>query len=127
MFVLLEGRTREEAHAIGQEIAAAVTEMNPPPVALKMEKVYHPCVLLTKKRYVGYSYESAAQLKPTFDAKGIETVRRDTCKAVAKTLEHSLRTLFESQDLSQVCSSLCLSPIQNNGSVHAASAFHEKP
>ncbi|CAM6089940.1 unnamed protein product [Calypogeia fissa] len=102
LFVLLEGRTREEAHAIGQEIAAAVTEMNPPPVALKMEKVYHPCVLLTKKRYVGYSYESATQLKPIFDAKGIETIRRDSCPAVAKALEHSLRTLFETQDLSQV-------------------------
>jgi DNA polymerase zeta len=102
MFVLLEGKTREEAHAIGQEIAAAVTETNPPPVTLKMEKVYHPCVLLTKKRYVGYSYESASQLKPILDAKGIETIRRDSCPAVAKALEHSLRILFETQDLSQV-------------------------
>lgn len=102
MFVHLEGRTREEAFRIGQEIAASVTAMNPNPVTLKMEKVYHPCVLLTKKRYVGYSYESPGQLNPTFDAKGIETIRRDSCAAVAKTLERSLRTLFETQDLSQV-------------------------
>jgi len=102
MFVHLEGRTREEAFKIGQEIAASVTAMNPNPVTLKMEKVYHPCVLLTKKRYVGYSYESPGQLHPTFDAKGIETIRRDSCAAVAKTLERSLRTLFETQDLSQV-------------------------
>jgi DNA polymerase zeta len=102
MFVQLEGRTKEEAFKIGHEIAAAVTAMNPTPVTLKMEKVYHPCVLLTKKRYVGYSYESLGQEKPIFDAKGIETIRRDSCPAVAKTLERSLRTLFETQDLSQV-------------------------
>lgn len=102
MFVLLKGRTREEAFRIGQEIASAITARNPHPVTLKMEKVYDPCVLLTKKRYVGYSYESPTQCKPIFDAKGIETVRRDSCPAVAKILEKSLRILFESHDLSQV-------------------------
>lgn len=29
-------------------------------------------------------YESPDQEKPTYDAKGIETVRRDGCPAVAK-------------------------------------------
>ena len=102
MFVLLKGRTKEQAFKIGEEIAAAVTAFNPHPVTLKMEKVYHPCVLLTKKRYTGYSYETPKQVTPKFDAKGIETVRRDSCGAVAKTLEKSLRILFESRDLSQV-------------------------
>lgn len=91
-----------ESFKIGQEIASAITAMNPNPVTLKMEKVYHPCVLLTKKRYVGYSYESPDQSIPVFDAKGIETVRRDTCAAVAKTLEQSLRILFEHQETSYV-------------------------
>ncbi|CAN6469328.1 unnamed protein product [Victoria cruziana] len=102
MFVLLKGRTVEEAFVIGQEMATAVTKMNPYPVTLKMEKVYSPCFLLTKKRYVGYSYENQGQRNPTFDAKGIETVRRDTCPAVAKMLEQSLRTFFESQDTTKV-------------------------
>ena len=39
-----------------------MTASNPPPVTLKFEKVYHPCVLLTKKRYVGYMYESPKQV-----------------------------------------------------------------
>lgn len=39
---------------------------------------------------------------PTFDAKGIETVRRDSCPAVGKTLEATLRILFSTKDLSQV-------------------------
>lgn len=102
MFVLLRGRSREEAFEIGREIALTITSMNPKPVVLKMEKVYHPCFLLTKKRYVGYSYESQGQVKPSFDAKGIETVRRDTCPAVAKTFERSLRLFFERQDVTQV-------------------------
>ncbi|KAE8658019.1 DNA polymerase zeta catalytic subunit [Hibiscus syriacus] len=102
MFVLLEGRNVEESFKIGREIATAITAMNPYPVTLKMEKVYHPCFLLTKKRYVGYSYVSSDQAKPIFDAKGTETVRRDSCGAVAKTLEQSLRLFFEHQDISKV-------------------------
>ncbi|VAH26716.1 unnamed protein product [Triticum turgidum subsp. durum] len=102
MFVLLKGRSREEAFRIGKEIASLVTAINPDPVTLKFEKVYHPCFLLTKKRYVGYSYENPEQNEPIFDAKGIETVRRDTCPAVAKMLERSLRIMFEEQDLVKV-------------------------
>ncbi|KAG5521162.1 hypothetical protein RHGRI_033647 [Rhododendron griersonianum] len=92
MFVLLRGRTMEESFEIGHEIASAVTGANPNPIILKMEKVYHSCFLLTitKKRYVGYSYESPNQVKPVFDAKGIEIVRRDTCGSVAKIMEQSL-------------------------------------
>uniref|UniRef100_A0A2N9I954 DNA polymerase n=1 Tax=Fagus sylvatica TaxID=28930 RepID=A0A2N9I954_FAGSY len=102
LFVLLKGRTVKESFRIRNEIASAITAMNPKPVTLKMEKVYHPCFLLTKKRYVGYSYETPEQTAPVFDAKGIETVRRDTCGAVAKTLEMSLRHFFEHQDISEV-------------------------
>ncbi|CAL5085351.1 unnamed protein product [Urochloa decumbens] len=106
MFVLLKGRSREEAFRIGKEIASSITAMNPDPVTLKFEKVYQPCFLLTKKRYVGYSYESPEQNEPIFDAKGIETVRRDTCPAVAKILERSIRIMFEEQDLTKVRSYL---------------------
>ncbi|CAK8544655.1 unnamed protein product [Lathyrus sativus] len=102
MFVLLKGRTVKEAFQIGSEIASAITAMNPSPVTLKMEKVYHRCFLITKKRYVGYSYESPDQTEPVFDAKGIETVRRDTCEAVAKIMEQSLRLFFEHQSLLEV-------------------------
>lgn len=56
----------------------------------------------TKKRYVGHAYESPKQSSPIFDAKGIETVRRDSCPAVAKILESSLRLIFDTKDLSEV-------------------------
>lgn len=102
LFVQLPGRSVAEAFKIGAEIAAAVTAANPPPVMLKLEKVYRPCVLLSKKRYVGAMYESPTQSTPTFDAKGIETVRRDACPAVAKIMERMLRILFSTADLSAV-------------------------
>ena len=47
-------------------------------------QVYLPCILESKKRYVGYGYEYLEQEEPIFDAKGIETVRRDACPAVGK-------------------------------------------
>ena len=47
-------------------------------------QVYLPCVLQTKKRYVGFMYETPDQKEPVYDAKGIETVRRDSCQAVSK-------------------------------------------
>ncbi|KAK3097907.1 hypothetical protein FSP39_014334 [Pinctada imbricata] len=102
MFIELKGRSKDEAFVIGQEICDAVTAMNPKPIKLKFEKVYLPCVLQTKKRYVGYSYETPDQKEPVYDAKGIETVRRDSCSAVSKILERTIKILFTSRDVSQV-------------------------
>ncbi|KEQ61298.1 uncharacterized protein M437DRAFT_51804 [Aureobasidium melanogenum CBS 110374] len=102
LFVYLKGRSREEAFVIGDEIAKAVTDMNPRPIKLKFEKVYHPCVLLAKKRYVGFKYEHPSQTEPDFDAKGIETVRRDGTPAEQKIEEKALKLLFRTSDLSQV-------------------------
>ncbi|XP_031766612.2 DNA polymerase zeta catalytic subunit isoform X2 [Galleria mellonella] len=102
MFVLVAGGTRADAFALGQQIADAVTADNPSPVALKLEKVYQPCILQTKKRYVGYMYESPDQEKPVFEAKGIETVRRDGCPAGVKLLQRSLCELFDTGDMSRV-------------------------
>ncbi|KAF2970659.1 hypothetical protein GQX73_g2873 [Xylaria multiplex] len=102
LFIYLPGKTRDQAFDIGNEIAKTITDMNPRPIKLKFEKVYHPCVLLAKKRYVGYKYESKDQIKPDFDAKGIETVRRDGTPAEQMIEEKALKILFETADLSQV-------------------------
>lgn len=47
-------------------------------------------------------YENENQKEPVFDAKGIETVRRDTCKAVQLIMEKSIRKIFETKDVSLV-------------------------
>lgn len=102
MFVLVPGKSRADAFKIGAKIAEAVTNANPSPVKLKLEKVYQPCILQTKKRYVGYMYESPEQTIPEFDAKGIETVRRDGCPAASKMLEKCLKMLFDHCDVSLI-------------------------
>nr|CAH7768167.1 unnamed protein product [Callosobruchus chinensis] len=84
LFVCVPGRSKERAFEVGALIAEAVTNSNPDPVKLKLEKVYQPCILQTKKRYAGYMYETPDQKEPVFEAKGIETVRRDGCPAVSK-------------------------------------------
>ena len=53
--------------------------------------MYFPCVLLAKKRYVGFKLESLEQAVPVFDAKGIETIRRDGVPAQAKAVEMSIQ------------------------------------
>lgn len=45
IFVLLKGRSKEDAFKIGNEMADVVTKDNPIPVKLKFEKVYYPCIL----------------------------------------------------------------------------------
>ncbi|KAI6133072.1 hypothetical protein EDD16DRAFT_1529837 [Pisolithus croceorrhizus] len=107
LFIYLKGKTKEQAFRIGQDIADTITAMNPPPVKLKFEKVYLPCVLLAKKRYVGFNYETLDEKMPSFDAKGIETIRRDGVAAQSKMTEACLKILFRTQDLSQVKQYCC--------------------
>ena len=79
---------------MGKEIAEAVSRTCPAPVKLQFEKVYLPwelptivrqlldscaidssgvSVLITKKRYVGFKFESPSQLEPDFDAKVMDS------------------------------------------------------
>ncbi|RFU34499.1 hypothetical protein B7463_g1872, partial [Scytalidium lignicola] len=102
LFIYLKGRTKDQAFDIGNEMVKTLTNMNPRPVKLKFEKVYFPSVLLAKKRYVGFKYESKDQIEPEFDAKGIETVRRDGTVAEQKIEEKALKILFRTADLTQV-------------------------
>ncbi|ODV79273.1 DNA/RNA polymerase [Suhomyces tanzawaensis NRRL Y-17324] len=102
LFVYFPGKSKDEAFRIGKNIAEYVTNQFPDPIFLKFEKVYHPCVLLSKKRYVGYKFESEDQKVASFEAKGIETVRRDGIPAQQKIVEKALRILFESKNLSNV-------------------------
>ncbi|KAL5108709.1 DNA polymerase zeta catalytic subunit [Taenia crassiceps] len=95
LFVKLPPVDKKTAFELGQQIADAVTASNPAPIKLKLEKVYYPCLLETKKRYVGYAYESPGQTEPKFDAKGIETVRRDHAPFVGTILESTIRQIFD--------------------------------
>ena len=75
-------------------MAKEITSTFPSPIDLKFEKVYWPAILQTKKRYCGYPWEDADK-KPDFEAKGIETVRRDGTRATSKILKQVCVTLFD--------------------------------
>ncbi|KAI0651854.1 hypothetical protein C8Q79DRAFT_935176 [Trametes meyenii] len=107
LFIYLPGKTKDQAFRIGHDMADTITSMNPAPVKLKFEKVYLPCVLMAKKRYVGFKFENPDDQDPVFDAKGIETVRRDGIPAQRKMTETCLKILFRTQDLSQVKDYCC--------------------
>ena len=49
LFVLLEGRSKEQAFKIGYEMADAVTATNPAPIKLKFEKVCSSLLMLSGK------------------------------------------------------------------------------
>jgi DNA polymerase zeta len=84
----------QEAFTFGDAFCEAVTASNPPPVQLKLEKVYCGSMMQTKKKYCGMKYESRDQKKSVFEAKGIETIRRDQCALTQKVLRNALVTLF---------------------------------
>ena len=90
----LSRRNISDAIEYARNMASEITCLFPKPVDLKFEKVYWPCLLETKKRYCGYPWEDA-ETKPEFEAKGIETVRRDGTRATAKILKNVAMTLFD--------------------------------
>jgi DNA polymerase delta subunit 1 len=51
------------------------------PIKLEFEKIYHPYLLMNKKRYAGM-YWTNPDKPDKMDCKGIETVRRDNCGLV---------------------------------------------
>lgn len=94
-------------------------------------------MLLAKKRYVGFKYETPDDIEPAFDAKGIETVRRDgvlaqrkmtemcikcvvCCGKMGAATQKHVRILFRTQDLSRVkqyCYSSWEKILENRASV----------
>ncbi|OAF69783.1 hypothetical protein A3Q56_02419 [Intoshia linei] len=93
VFLEFPGKTCVEAEEIGQEIVKSISNLFPAPIKLKFEKVYTCCLLLTMKRYAGLIYNEDGQ--DCFEAKGIETIRRDSCLVVSQILEKSLKYLFK--------------------------------
>ncbi|KAF4671222.1 DNA polymerase zeta catalytic subunit [Perkinsus chesapeaki] len=83
----------EAAFEFGGRLADCVTSVNPWPIKLQLEKVCMPCILVSKKRYCGWAYEHP-KAKPEFFAKGIETVRRDSCPFTAKSVHSVLEAMF---------------------------------
>ena len=100
LFVALEGAEAtniQSIFALGREIAQFITERNPEPVKLKFEKIYTRSILMAKKRYIGWKAieEAEGPVRCLYEAKGVESVRRDYCPLAAKVLEKFCSLLFE--------------------------------
>lgn len=102
IFIQFQNCDKDTAFKRAYEMVDAITRANPYPIKMKFEKIYQPCVLQTKKRYCGFKFESPEQTRPEFEAKGIETVRRDCCPAAARMLEMALRIQFTTRDVNEV-------------------------
>ncbi|KAJ3379717.1 DNA-directed DNA polymerase delta [Entophlyctis sp. JEL0112] len=87
----------EEAMKLGREAAAYVTEFFIRPINLDFEKVYWPYLLINKKRYAGLYWTNPTK-HDKLDAKGIETVRRDSCQLVSTVIETCLHKILIDRD-----------------------------
>lgn len=102
LFVVFEKIKKSDAFERSFKIVDEITNLFPKPLKLKFEKIYLPSILLAKKRYIGYMYETIQQSEPVLDAKGIEIIRRDGCPIASKTLEKCIKLLFEFRDVQKV-------------------------
>jgi DNA polymerase I len=89
----------EKAIEIGNEIANFLNEKFEGKLKIKVENVFKTLLILTKKRYAGWSFEKLdTGFKEEIVMKGIETVRRDWCDLVSETQENVLKILLKEQD-----------------------------
>jgi DNA polymerase elongation subunit (family B) len=105
----VEGRTGQEAieHSwkLGERASKEISALFRSPNKLELEKVYCPYFLYSKKRYAAkmwtekVSPDGLREVKfDKIDVKGLQVVRRDSCKFVRDTCKRLLETVLESQD-----------------------------
>ena len=99
IMVKLQTIDLDEAFKIGKEIEQKINDGLGGIVQIKIENVFKTLLVLTKKRYAGWSFEkSNGEWNGKLIMKGIETVRRDWCDLTSKTLFDVLKILLEEQN-----------------------------
>lgn len=89
----------EQAEEFGKKISSFVTNKLPG-LELKFEKLYKTFLILTKKRYAGWTFEREnGKWIDKIEMKGIETVRRDWCSLTSDTMLEVLNILLKEQDV----------------------------
>lgn len=90
----------DEARRVGEEVSKFVTENLPGYLVLEFEKIFRTFLILTKKRYAGWSFEFTGDgWKDKIEMKGIETVRRDWCDLVSETMNKILELILKKGDI----------------------------
>ncbi|MFH0711290.1 MAG: DNA polymerase domain-containing protein [Candidatus Aenigmatarchaeota archaeon] len=89
----------EDAMKLGQEIEQKINKELEGVVQMKIESIFKSILILAKKRYAGLSMEKTENgWEEKIVMKGIETVRRDWCDIVSKTLYDVLEIILKEQD-----------------------------
>lgn len=81
----LKTKVLEESFTKGKKLSKEITDkLFKHPIELEFEKVYHPYILLTKKRYIGNYYGESPYKIDKLEKKGIVLSRRDNANIVKK-------------------------------------------
>lgn len=89
---------RERAWELAEEASARFKKTIKPPHNLEVDKVFHPFILLSKKRYVGNKYEGDMdKFKQT--SMGIVLKRRDNANIVKKVYGGVIDIILNKQDI----------------------------
>lgn len=98
IFVKTKITNLDEAKELGEKISKYVTENLPGQLELLFEKIYRTFLILTKKRYVGWSFKYDDKWKDSIDMRGIETIRRDWCPLVSELQEEIISIILKEGD-----------------------------
>ncbi|CDR93896.1 DNA polymerase family B family protein, putative [Babesia bigemina] len=119
IFIKFPGRTVAEAQSLAEEIANKINSTIPEPIKIVPQKVYCPCILVSKKRYLGLIHLNG---KMVFDDKGVETMRTSECDATRKILRQALDCILRNRTLDMAYDGLA-SVFRNVASVYTPKDF----
>lgn len=90
----------EYSWKLGERASKEISSLFRSPNKLELEKVYCPYFLYSKKRYAAKMWvEKKGEIVfDKIDVKGLQVVRRDSCKFVRDTCKKLLETVLESND-----------------------------
>ena len=90
----------EKSWELGESASREISALFKSPNKLELEKVYCPYFLYSKKRYAAKMWVSknGQVVFDKIDVKGLQVVRRDSCKFVRDTCSLLLNTILETPD-----------------------------
>jgi DNA polymerase elongation subunit (family B) len=90
----------EYSWKLGERASKEISALFKSPNKLELEKVYCPYFLYSKKRYAAKMWveKKGKVVFDKIDVKGLQVVRRDSCKFVRDTCKSLLETVLESPD-----------------------------